>query len=137
MPGSVEHERSGSSAEPVTVPVTWDLHRLRRFVATSDAAACLSRERLAEFVFAINEVATNALKYGAGPRWLAIWRTGRTLVGEVSSPGLIGDSVGFRPRPPASAVRGRGLWLVDQLCDAVELQRTNSGTTVRMQVHCS
>jgi anti-sigma regulatory factor (Ser/Thr protein kinase) len=130
-------QRSGRSLQAVQVPVTGDLHRLRRFASTCEAVACLSRERLDEFVFAINEAATNALKYGGEPRWLRIWRSGPTLIAEVSSRGFISDPFVGRRRPSATVVRGRGLWLLRQLCDLVELRRTQSGTTVRMQVGCA
>jgi hypothetical protein len=39
-----------------------------------------------------------------------------------------------RRRPAADALEGRGLWLINQLCDLVEMRSDPSGMTVRMHV---
>jgi hypothetical protein len=39
-----------------------------------------------------------------------------------------------RPRPTSRQLHGRGLWLVQQLCDLVQVRTQPGGTVVRVQV---
>jgi len=59
------------------------------------------------------------------------------VVGEVVGSGRIEDPLAGRRRPAASAVCGRGLWMVNQLCDLVELRSGPSRTTLRMHMRCA
>jgi anti-sigma regulatory factor (Ser/Thr protein kinase) len=111
-----------------------DFHALRRFVSRADASTALSSRRLADFVFAVNEAAENVLLHGAGSGRLRIWNDGVNVVGEVSGPGVVIDALAGRLRPSADALSGRGLWLVNQVCDLVQLRTGEAGTTVRLQL---
>jgi len=42
-----------------------------------------------------------------------------------------------RRRPAADAAAGRGLWLINQLCDLVELRSGAAGTTLRMHIRAA
>jgi hypothetical protein len=55
-------------------------------------------------------------------------------VTEVSFETSLDDPLAGRRRPDADAVDGRGLWLINQVCDLVELRSGPSGTTLRMHV---
>jgi hypothetical protein len=44
------------------------------------------------------------------------------------------EALAGRRRPAAGAAGGRGLWLINQLCDLVELRTGDSGTTLRMHL---
>ena len=124
--------------EPIEqLPVTGDLHQMRKQAAASRAASDLSSERRNEFVLAINEGASNALEYGKPPHALRLWRRGGEVIGEVSGGGQIEDPLVGRRRPAPSALRGRGLWMVNQLCDLVELRSHRSRTTLRMHKRCN
>ena len=37
--------------------------------------------------------------------------------------------------PPIEQYGGRGLWIVNQLCDLVQIRSAPSGTVVRVHVH--
>jgi len=63
-----------------------------------------------------------------------IWHDGDEVISEVSSHSTITDVMAGRRRPAADALEGRGLWLINQLCDLVELRSGTSGTTLRMHV---
>jgi anti-sigma regulatory factor (Ser/Thr protein kinase) len=117
--------------------VTPDLHRLRRRLAASPLARGLPAERKQDFVLAVNEAATNALKYDCPPRALRLWRSEGCVVCEVAARGVIADPLAGRRSPRPTATRGRGLWLVNQLCDLVELRSHDSRATVRMHMRCS
>ena len=95
----------------------------------------LSAQRRSDLVFAINEAASNAVKHGNVTCMTRIWHEGDEVVTEVSSPSGIPDVMAGRRRPAADALQGRGLWLINQLCDLVELRSGTSGTTLRMHVN--
>jgi anti-sigma regulatory factor (Ser/Thr protein kinase) len=59
-----------------------------------------------------------------------VWRDGDALVCEVRDRGQLGDPLAGR-RPTPEQPDGRGLWLVNQLCDLVQLRSSASGTVVR------
>jgi hypothetical protein len=122
-------------APPVSrLKFTGDLHDLRHAVATDAVLADLSGGRRADLVFAVNEVATNALRHGDGVCGTSLWRDGETVVAELScTPWLEEVTVG-RQRPARDALGGRGLWMVNQLCDLVELRPAETGTTIRLHV---
>jgi anti-sigma regulatory factor (Ser/Thr protein kinase) len=111
-----------------------DLASLRRFVNGSDCVAALIPERREDFVVALNEAAQNVVKHGRGEGMLRLWREQHAVVGEVRGPGELRDPmVGYR-RPEPTAVAGRGLWLINQLTDLVQVRSECSLTTVRIHM---
>jgi anti-sigma regulatory factor (Ser/Thr protein kinase) len=110
------------------------LHQVRGFVERS-AAAVVDARRAADFVLAVDEVATNSVRYGGGSGTLRIWDDGRALVCDVRDRGYLRDPMVGRVRPTLDQVGGRGLWIANQLCDLVQIRSGNSGTTVRLHMH--
>jgi hypothetical protein len=49
--------------------------------------------------------------------------------------GQITDAFVGRHQPPVEQPDGRGLWLVNQLCDLVQLRSSQSGTVVRGRIN--
>jgi hypothetical protein len=117
--------------------VSEDLSQMRRRIEASRAACALSRRQRGDFVLALNEAMTNALKYDAPPRAVRLWRSGPHVIGEVVGCGRIEDPLAGRRRPSPIATRGRGLWMVNQLCDLVQLRSTGCRTTLRMHMRCA
>ncbi len=115
-------------------PLDGSLKELRRAIADDPVLGSLSAQRRSDLVFAINEAASNAVKHGNVTCMTRIWHEGDEVVTEVSSPSGIPDVMAGRRRPAADALQGRGLWLINQLCDLVELRSGTSGTTLRMHV---
>ncbi len=123
------------ATEPVSVHAfAGDLHALRKAVADDPIAASLGPDRLADLVFVVNEAVTNALKHGDGTCTARLWNDGTSIVSEVRTPSVIDDAMAGRRRPSPEAPSGRGLWLINQLCDLVELRCDQTGTTLRMHV---
>jgi anti-sigma regulatory factor (Ser/Thr protein kinase) len=114
-----------------------DLGTLRSAVASVAAGASLRAERTADLVLAVNELATNSICHGGGQGTLRMWREDTTLLCEVRDRGHIPDGV-FHPdaeRPDTDAMSGRGLWLVDQLCDAMQIVSSReAGSAVRVRM---
>jgi anti-sigma regulatory factor (Ser/Thr protein kinase) len=111
-----------------------DLRSLRRAVHADPFLDSLPRERREDVVFAINEAAANAVRHGDGRCTTRLWRDGRSVVSEVSFDTPVPDVLAGRRRPAPDASSGRGLWLINQVCDLVELRTDGAGTTLRMHV---
>ena len=94
-----------------------DLSKVRALVLQQGRAAGLSESRANDLVLAVSEVAANTLRHTQSSGTLTIWRQPGELVCEIQ------DATG-----------GHGLWLVYQVCDAVELRSDESGTTIRMHM---
>ena len=113
-----------------------DLDAVRRHVRGHAARAGLSEERIGDLVIAINELATNTCIHGGGGGISRIWHddASGTLTCEVTGPGHITDPLAGRHNTPAAASGGHGLWVVNELCDLVELRSHSTGTTVRVRM---
>ncbi|MGC5309463.1 ATP-binding protein [Micromonospora zamorensis] len=106
-----------------------------RHSVTSCAHACgLTGQRLDDFVLAINELITNAVRHGGGRGWLRLWHESSLLVCEVADHGhgISPQRLGDRSRPAPDTAGGWGLWLARELTDAMEVVSSSSGTTVRV-----
>lgn len=121
----------GSASEH---PFEGDLAALRRSVERDPALRDLSSERRYDLVFAINEAVTNAVVHSDGKCRTRIWSDDGMVVSEVNSAASLSDNLAGRRRPPLDATAGRGLWLINQVCDLVELRSGEDGTTLRMHV---
>jgi hypothetical protein len=63
---------------------------------------------------------------------LRLWRTSEALVCEVADGGVVADPLAGRLAPGTDEPDGRGLWMVNQLCDLVQLRSSAAGTVVRV-----
>jgi anti-sigma regulatory factor (Ser/Thr protein kinase) len=113
------------------------LAALRMLAYKRAAAAGIEQEPSEDFVLAVNELATNSVQHGGGGGTLAIWNEPGALVAEVRDRGHIDDPLVGRRSPPVDQHGGRGLWLVNQLCDLVQTRSTPNGTVVRVQMRLS
>jgi anti-sigma regulatory factor (Ser/Thr protein kinase) len=97
----------------------------------------LATVRTEELVLAVNELTSNSIRYGGGSGWLRVWREGGTLMCEVRDAGHLTAPQLGRACPDVSQPSGRGLWLVDHLCDEIHIRSSRAGTTVRVHKHLS
>ena len=109
-----------------------DFAAVRRDVADHASSAGVDADRCDDLVLAVHEVAVNSVRYGTGGGELRIWQEDRALVCEVRDRGRIADPMTGRRRPGDDVVRGRGLWMANQLCDLVQVRSGPTGTTVRL-----
>jgi serine/threonine-protein kinase RsbW len=112
---------------------------LRHAVASRLRQAGLTGERLDDFVVAVNELLTNAVRHGGGLGRVALWRQDRDLVCEVSDSGagLTEPRPLAHVRPAADQPGGWGLWLAQELTDSFQLTTGIGGTTVRVSSRVS
>jgi anti-sigma regulatory factor (Ser/Thr protein kinase) len=107
---------------------------LRALVLDEAMKAGFSEGRAGDAVVAVNEVVSNSLRHAGGIGVLRIWAAGDTLVCEVTDGGRIGEPLVGRERPDFTTPGGRGLWMVHQLCELVQVRSGAGGTTVRMHL---
>ncbi len=110
------------------------LRALRDLVARQAALAGLTASRTADLVLAVSEIAANTLRYTRAGGTLHVWRTRDSLICQMHDQGLITDPLAGRRRPAIDVLGGQGLWVVNQVCDLVELRSGRCGTTVRMRM---
>ncbi|MFJ6718503.1 anti-sigma factor RsbA family regulatory protein [Streptomyces sp. NPDC091259] len=110
-----------------------DLAPVRAFVARKAASLGMPDEGLRRMLFAVNELATNAVQHGGGNGRLLLRRAGRRIVCDVTNPtrAAIDWYAGYLP-PEHDRPRGHGLWAVRQMCDLTEVDTGPDTTTVRL-----
>jgi anti-sigma regulatory factor (Ser/Thr protein kinase) len=92
----------------------------------------LSQEQVEVLELAASELATNSIRHGGGTGTVAMWLERGAVVVEFSDSGHVADPLVGRLTPPVDAEGGRGVFLVNQLCDLVQLRSSPTGTTVRV-----
>lgn len=111
-----------------------NLRETRVFVRGFAAGLGLDEERTEDLTLVMDELVTNTMRHGDGTGSVRLWDAGEHVIGEVSggrpfaSP-LIGR---IRPRPDQGS--GMGLWLVNHLCDLVQIRSDRERTTVRVHL---
>jgi anti-sigma regulatory factor (Ser/Thr protein kinase) len=143
------HDYVGTDAfrEPMTTPLpapppscverrfqVESLGGLRALVLGEAMRAGLSEGRAGDAVVAVNEVASNSLCHASGVGVLRVWQDEDTLICEVTDDGHLDDPLVGREEPDFTTPGGRGLWMVHQLCELVQMRSGALGTTVRMHI---
>ena len=111
-----------------------DLYPVRSFVTSQAEHAGLTELRITDLVLATNELAGNTLRHTGGGGTLHIWRTGDRIICQVSDTGQITDPLARHRVPPDEELGGKGLWLVNQLCDLVQARTDDAGTVTRLHM---
>ncbi|MGH7641380.1 MAG: anti-sigma factor RsbA family regulatory protein [Candidatus Dormibacteria bacterium] len=111
-----------------------EVREVRAFAAAGAARAGLPAARRADLEWAVAELAENSLRHGGGRGRVRLWCEGGQIVCEVQDQGRIDNPLAGREPPLSGDGVGRGLWLVNQLCDLVRIRRDERGTTVRVHL---
>jgi anti-sigma regulatory factor (Ser/Thr protein kinase) len=113
---------------------TTDLSAVRALVRRAAREAGLSEPRTVDLVLAVSEIAANTVRHAKSPGELDIWHDEDEIVCQIQDKGTITDPLAGRRRPSVDAMGGHGLWLVNQVCDLVEIRSDDSGTTIRLHM---
>ena len=111
-----------------------DVAGLRAVAASHAAAAELGEGRAADLALVISELATNAVCHGGGSGALSVWNDGGAVVCEARNRGRVGDAMVGRRRPTPNDLSGRGVWIMHQLCDLVQIRHADGMAIVRVTV---
>jgi anti-sigma regulatory factor (Ser/Thr protein kinase) len=116
-----------------TLEYNTNLAAVRLLVREHARRAGLGEDRTVDLVLAANEIAANTISHTTEGGVMSVWHTPEEIICEVHDQGWITDPLAGRVRHGPDE-RGHGLWLVNQVCDLVELRTGRSGTTVRMHI---
>ncbi|MBB5869977.1 anti-sigma regulatory factor (Ser/Thr protein kinase) [Allocatelliglobosispora scoriae] len=103
------------------------LREVRRLITDLGIAA----DNLAMLQIAVSELSINAIEHGGGSGVLRVWREESYVVGEVESPRLLHNVLAGRLLADPHSLSGRGLLLLNGLCDLVRVQTGSDGTLIR------
>jgi anti-sigma regulatory factor (Ser/Thr protein kinase) len=92
-------------------------------------------DRADDVAIAFTELVANAQQHGDPPIIVEAWWDGRLVI-EVTNygTGLDRDGAWKSRRPEPDEVRGRGLWIVRQLVDLVDVRTGTERTTVHVEL---
>jgi anti-sigma regulatory factor (Ser/Thr protein kinase) len=113
---------------------TFTLSAVRRFAERRAAHAGVSEQKKDDIVLAVNEVATNSVRHADGRGVLRAWTTPGKLIFEITDSGWIREPLAGKTRPAPEEPGGQGLWLVNQICELVQVRSSEAGTVVRLHV---
>jgi anti-sigma regulatory factor (Ser/Thr protein kinase) len=130
-------------AEPLPEPpadaeeLMVNVNRLRdaRRVVRARAQEAGLGARSEDLVLAVNEVLSNSLNHAGQDGSLRVWREPEGLVCEVRDGGHIVHPLIGREEPAIGQVGGHGIWLVNLVCDLVQVRSNPDGSTIRMQMN--
>jgi anti-sigma regulatory factor (Ser/Thr protein kinase) len=127
------------STEPVlAVTDIHDFAALRHAVTGALAPLRNQPDRAEDFLLAVDEMTSNAIRHGAPPVSLRLWLADDRVVCAVGDggPGWDDPFAGYGPAHGEDLSRGgMGLWLARQLCDHVDISSDparNGGVRVRL-----
>jgi anti-sigma regulatory factor (Ser/Thr protein kinase) len=114
---------------------TTDLAAVRAVVYRYARKAGLPESRAVDLVLAVSEVAANTVRHAKSPGSLKIWYDTEKIVCQIHDDGTITDPLAGQRRPSLEAMGGHGLWIVNQVCDEVEVRSDETGTTIRLRMN--
>ncbi|WP_200212903.1 ATP-binding protein [Micromonospora coerulea] len=135
----VAAEPSHPTPVPATVPLLSQdftgptVTALRHRLAAAVAGAGLVGDAGYDFVLAVHELVTNAVRHGGGAGHLDLRRQDDVLICEVSDHGAAPGSLPVR-LPAVDVAGGRGLWLAHQMADGLILASGLHGMTASVTV---
>src|ERR1700750_418414 len=121
--------------DPMSYNYTTDLAAIPAVVHRDPIQAGLTEARAIDLTLAVSEVAANTVKHAKSPGSLNIWYDNKEIVCQVHDEGVITDPLAGRREPSLDALGGHGLWIVNQVCDQVEMQSDETGTTIRLHMN--
>jgi anti-sigma regulatory factor (Ser/Thr protein kinase) len=121
-----------AAIKPAEIPYAepGDLAVVRSFVRDEALALGLPSLRADLLTVAVSELATNTLQHTTGGGLVRIWAEPGRVCCEVVDQGAV-RQLG-RAMPAADQVRGRGLAIVERICDEVGIGAGPGGTSVRL-----
>jgi anti-sigma regulatory factor (Ser/Thr protein kinase) len=114
-----------------------DLASVRGFVASRAEQAGLVSSRVSDLVIAVSELAANTVRHAGSVGTVQVWHTTAELICQVTDRGQITDPLAWHRGRSERVLGGKGLWLVNQLCDLVQARTSPAGTVARLHMRLS
>ena len=96
--------------------------------------ALADRARLDGYLLAVGEAMANSVRHGGGAGEIALWPIPGGFVCEITDRGRLEDPLAGRRRPAVESGGGRGLWLMHQMCDLVQIRAVPTGQVIRLHL---
>ncbi|HEY1626250.1 MAG TPA: DUF6458 family protein [Streptosporangiaceae bacterium] len=119
----------------VSLTFTTDLAAVRALVRRCAQEAGLSDKRTIDLVIAVGEIAANTVQHAKTAGTLDIWSDAGEIICQITDEGVIDDPLAGSRAPEPGATTGYGLWMVNQVCDRVDLHSDETGTVIRMHMN--
>jgi anti-sigma regulatory factor (Ser/Thr protein kinase) len=113
----------------------FDRHSLgvvRRWAAEMASGAGLSGEQVDDLMVGVSEAMTNSIRHAGGSGELLVWQAGAEVLCEVRDGGHVTDPLAGRVAPSVHQLDGRGLWIMNRVCDLVQIRDIEGGQAVRL-----
>jgi anti-sigma regulatory factor (Ser/Thr protein kinase) len=117
-------------AEAASITYRINLAEVRTFVRTHATGAGLPPSRTRDLVIAASELAANTLSHTTGDGTLHLWAAGGEVLCQVHDSGHITGPFPGQAHLPPDAGHGHGLWIIRQLCDAIDISTSPNGTSI-------
>ena len=134
VPAECEDPLPEPPADAQTLGYETSLRQVRDLVASHGTAFGMDADRLTNLVIAAGEITANTLRHTSAGGTFWIWHTGEEIICQVHDQGWITDPLAGRQRhSPEDS--GHGLWVVNQVCDLVEIRSSQAaGTIIRLHM---
>jgi anti-sigma regulatory factor (Ser/Thr protein kinase) len=134
VPAECDDPLPAPPADAQTLSYKTSLREARDLVASHGTALGMAADRITNLVIAAGEITANTLRHTSAGGTFWIWHTGEEIICQVQDQGWITDPLaGRRRRSPEDS--GHGLWVVNQLCDLVQIRTSQAaGTIIRLHM---
>jgi anti-sigma regulatory factor (Ser/Thr protein kinase) len=134
LPAECENPLPAPPAGAEVMGYETSLRQIRQVVADHGTALGMDAERVTNLVIAAGEITANTLRHTGAGGTFWIWHTGEEIICQVRDQGWITDPLAGRQRhSPEDS--GHGLWVVNQVCDLVEIRSSQAaGTIIRLHM---
>ena len=134
VPAECDDALPAPPADAQTLGYETSLRQARDFVASRGAALGMADDRITNLVIAVGEITANTLRHTSAGGTLWVWHTGEEIICQVQDQGWITDPLAGRQRHSPENT-GHGLWVVNQVCDLVEIRTSQAaGTIIRLHM---
>lgn len=134
MPMACQLPLASPPSEADVIEYQSDLRPVRTMVAAAGNRAGLLASQVTDLTLAVSELAANTLRHTYAGGIAHAWRAGGEMLCQVADSGFIADPLAGLSRQPVDEPGRKGLWLVNQVCDLVEIRTAETGTVVRVHM---
>ena len=134
VPAECDDPLPAPPAYAETLGYETSLRQARDLVASHGAALGMAADAITNLVIATGEITANTLRHTRAGGTFWVWHTGEEIICQVQDQGWITDPLAGRQRhSPEDS--GHGLWVVNQMCDLVEIRTSQAaGTIIRLHM---